>query len=437
MSTEAEEFDAYHKWLGIPTEQRPPNLYQLVGVQLFEKDFDVIANACDQRMAHLRTFSTSNHREHAEKLLNEVSAARVTLLNPRLKAGYDSTLRAKYPPPGVVGIASREETRKLSPNDQLDEFTLLERSGGGKTGVLWKAKHRLLGKIVAIKIMPEDSAKFPEWIKRLQREVKITAKLSHPNLVSATDAGVFHGIHYLVQDYFEGRELSDELKEQGPLPVDRALHYFLQAARGLEYAHQRTIYHRNVKPANMMVDAAGNLRIANMIMARVEDNTEAYMSLVEGLTSPGFMMGTGDYLAPEQAVDAASADARADIYSLGCTLHEMLIGTPPFPEKGVVQKLLAHKNKPAPSLRQQRADLPVWLDEIYQKMLAKDPSQRYQSMSEVVAAVERGQKSQAAVSWTTIAMVLGFMAVFIGCVVMGLVAAALYFVFVGGAPTAP
>lgn len=432
MSSDVQnDFDPYYKWLGIPVEQRPPTLYQLVGVQLFEKDFDVIANACDQRMAHLRTFSTSQHKEAAEQLLNEVSAARVTLLNPRLKAGYDSNLRSKYPPPGQAGIASREETRKLSPGDQLDEFTLIERMGGGKTGVLWKAKHRLLGKIVAIKVMPEDSAKFPEWIKRLQREVKITAKLNHPNLVSAVDAGVFHGIHYLVQDYFEGKELSDVLKESGRLPVDQAISFTLQTARGLEYAHQRTIYHRNVKPANLMVDPQGNLRVTNMIMARVEDNSEAFMSLVEGLTSPGFMMGTGDYLAPEQAVDAANVDGRADIYSLGCTLHEMLVGTPPFTDKGLVQKLLAHKSKPAPSLRAGRNDVPEWLDLVYQKMMAKDPAQRYQSMSEVIAALERGRRSQGGVSLSTVIMVIGFLLVFVFCLLLGLGAAALYFFLQG------
>jgi serine/threonine protein kinase len=194
----------------------------------------------------------------------------------------------------------------------------------------------------------------------------------------------------------------------------------------LEYAHQRTIYHRNVKPANMMVDAAGNLRITNMIMARVEDNSEAYISLVEGLTSPGFMMGTGDYLAPEQAADAASADARADIYSLGCTLHEMLVGAPPFPEKGVVQKLLAHKGKAPPSLRAQRPDVPQWLDEVYLRMMAKDPNQRYQSMSEVIAAIERG-RGNAGMSWSGLAVIFGFLAVFVVCLLLGLAAAAVYF----------
>jgi serine/threonine protein kinase len=432
MTSEArEEFDPYYKWLGIPVVERPPNLYQLIGVQSFEKDFDVITSACDQRMAHLRTFAASQHRELAERLLNEVSAARVTLLNPRLKAGYDSTLRSKLPPPLPGGIASREQTRKLSAGDQLDDFTLIERMGGGKTGVLWKAKHRLLGKIVALKIMPEDSAKFPEWIKRLAREVKITAKLNHPNLVSATDAGASHGIHYLVQDYFDGHELSDELKKRGPLPIDTALHYTMQAARGLEYAHQRTIYHRNVKPANMIVDAAGNLRITNMIMARVEDNSEAYISLVEGLTSPGYMMGTGDYLAPEQAVDAANADGRADIYALGCTLHELLIGTPPFPEKGIVQKLLAHKSKPPPSLRAQRPEVPAWLDQVFQKMMAKDPTERYQSMTEVIAALERGQRRIRPLQGSALVMILAFGGVFLACVLLGLAAAAAYFLFLG------
>lgn len=432
MSNEAIEFDPYSEWLGIPAEQRPPNLYQLVGVPSFEKDYDIIASACDQRMLHLRTFSASPQRDYAERLQNEISSARVTLLNPRLKAGYDSTLRAQQLPHSEPGIASRDQTRRLAPLDTFAEYTLLERTGGGKTGVLWKAKHRLLGKIVAIKIMPEDSARFPEWIQRLHREVKITAKLNHPNLVSATDAGVYHGIHYVVQDYFEGRELSDEIKEQGPLPIDLALHYFFQAARGLEYAHQRTIYHRNVKPANMTVDAAGHLRITNMIMARVEENSEACHSLAEGLTSPGVMMGTGDYLAPEQAADAASADARADIYSLGCSLHEMLIGLPPYPEKGVVQKLLAHKSKPIPSLAAQRADIPLWLDDIYQKMLAKDPHARYQSMTEVIAAVERGQRNQGKFSFSTMTLVAAMIGVFMACMLVGLAVAALYFSLVGG-----
>jgi serine/threonine protein kinase len=421
-----EEFDPYYKWLGVPVDQQPPNLYQLIGVQVFEKDYDVIANACDQRMAHLRTFATSAHRAQAEQLLNEVAAARVTLLSPRLKAGYDSTLRTKVAPlPGT--IASRQEARQLSPGDRLDDFTLIERMGGGKTGVVWKAKHQLLGKIVALKIMPEDSAKFPEWIKRLKREVKIAAKLDHPNLMSATDAGADHGIHYLVQEYFEGHELSEELKQRGRLPIDRAIHYILQAARGLEYAHNRTIYHRNVKPANMMVDAQGSLKITNLIMARVEHNSEAYISLVEGLTTPGYMMGSGDYLAPEQATDAAKADGRADIYSLGCTLYELLVGTVPFPEKGIVQKLLAHKSKPPPPLRTQRPDAPQWLEDVYLKMMAKDPAERFQTAGELIAAIERAQRAAPPRLNSSVVMVIAFVAIFVLCIFLGLAAAAAYF----------
>ncbi|HVK82011.1 MAG TPA: serine/threonine-protein kinase, partial [Verrucomicrobiae bacterium] len=222
-------------------------------------------------------------------------------------------------------------------------------------------------------------------------------------------------------------ELSDLLRDKGPLPIDQAVNYTLQIARGLEYAHQRTIYHRNIKPANITVDSNGQVRVTNMIMARVEDNSEAFMSLVEGLTSPGFMMGTGDYLAPEQAMDAAQADGRADIYALGCTLHEMLAGTPPFPEKGLVQKLLAHKSKPAPSLLASRPDAPPWLDQVYQRMLAKDPNQRYQSMTEVIAAIERGRRSQRGLSLSTIAIGIAFVLIFIFCLLLGLGAAALYF----------
>jgi serine/threonine protein kinase len=163
-------------------------------------------------------------------------------------------------------------------------------------------------------------------------------------------------------------------------------------------------------------------------MARVEDSSEAYMSLVEGLTSPGYMMGTGDYLAPEQATDAAKADGRADIYSLGCTLHELVIGTPPFQEKGIVQKLLAHKNKPPPSLRSERADIPQWLDDMYLKMMAKDPADRYQTATEVIAAIERGRFTRPTNSSSTMLMVLAFVAIFVVCIFIGLAAAAAYFV---------
>jgi hypothetical protein len=182
----------------------------------------------------------------------------------------------------------------------------------------------------------------------------------------------------------EGNDLASLVKERGALAVAAAVDYVTQAAKGLQYAHAEGVSHRDIKPANLVLDKKGTVKLLDMGLARVEDVVGAAGN---GLTRSGQVMGTLDYMAPEQALDTHLADARSDIYSLGCTLHYLLVGRAPYGGETVPQKFLAHREEAVPSLRQVRPDVPEILEAVFQKMLAKDPQERQQSMGEVIAAL--------------------------------------------------
>lgn len=259
----------------------------------------------------------------------------------------------------------------------------------GGMGQVYKAEHRRMGRIVAVKILPSRAIGSPESIRRFQREVRAAAKLIHPNIVTAFDAGEAEGIHYLVMEFVDGRDLATLVKESGGLPMHQAVACVLQAARGLEYAHGEGVVHRDIKPANLLLDKRGTVKILDMGLARLE---EAYgpdnASGPGRLTCSGQMMGTCDYMAPEQAMNTHKADRRADIYSLGCTMYRLLTGKPPYEGKTVVEILLAHRERPIPLLRPIRPEIPPALEAICQKMMAKQPEDRYSSMTEVVEAIQ-------------------------------------------------
>lgn len=267
----------------------------------------------------------------------------------------------------------------------LGNYLLLDPLGQGGMGRVYKARHRRMDRVVAIKMVLAKAARSPDAIARFQREARAAARLSHPNIAAAYDADEARGIPFLVMEYVDGPDLASLVAEQGPLSVTTAVDHVLQAARGLEYAHRQGVIHRDVKPRNLLVDREGTVKIMDLGLARVEGLSGA---AADGLTRTGQVMGTLDYLSPEQALDARCVDARTDIYSLGCTLYFLLVGKAPYEADTPTKRMLAHRNQPVPSLRSARPDVPEALEELFQRMLAKAPADRPQSMSEVIAALE-------------------------------------------------
>jgi serine/threonine protein kinase len=262
------------------------------------------------------------------------------------------------------------------------EYLVLDKLGAGGMGVVLRARHRRMDREVAVKVLPPKALKNKDAIERFYREVRAAAKLMHQNIVTSFDAGEHERQHYLVMEFVDGKDLSQIVEEHGPLPVAQAVVCALQAARGLEYAHNKGLVHRDIKPANLLLDKEGTVKILDLGLARFSAEED------DGLTKSGQIMGTVDYMAPEQAADTKHADARCDIYSLGCTLYRLLAGRAIYDADSIVGKMLAHAQKPIPSLRAVRADVPERLDQTFQKMVAKKPEDRYASMTEVMAALQ-------------------------------------------------
>lgn len=264
---------------------------------------------------------------------------------------------------------------------KFGEYTILDKLGEGGMGVVLRARHGRMEREVAIKVLPAKSLTNQEAVNRFYKEVRAAARLIHPNIVTAFDASENAGTHYLVLEFVDGKDLSQILSESGRLPVAQAVECTIQAARGLEYAHSKGLIHRDIKPANLLLDKDGTVKILDLGLARLEQENASR----DGLTKSGQIMGTVDYMSPEQARDTKNADARADIYSLGCTLYRLLTGMPLYHRDTIMNKMMSHASDPIPSLRVVRAEVPERLDIVFQKMVAKRADDRQQSMTEVIA----------------------------------------------------
>jgi serine/threonine protein kinase/WD40 repeat protein len=269
----------------------------------------------------------------------------------------------------------------------LGKYVLIDKIGEGGMGAVYKARHRVLKAVRAIKVIRPDRLASPVAVERFYREAEVVAKLHHPNIILAHDADKHGNVHYFVMEYAPGADLGQLLLRCGPLPVADACAYIRQAALGLEHARERGLIHRDIKPSNLLVTQDGQVKLLDLGLARVCAVEEESPSSVP-LTQDGAVMGTPDYMAPEQAEDSRRVDIRADIYSLGCTLYHILSGRPPYPGGSVMEKLIKHRLEDPRPLDLMRNDLPPGLTPVIRKMMAKSAKDRYQTPAEVAAALE-------------------------------------------------
>jgi formylglycine-generating enzyme required for sulfatase activity/tRNA A-37 threonylcarbamoyl transferase component Bud32 len=276
------------------------------------------------------------------------------------------------------------EIKYLEALTRQGRYEILEVVGQGGMGVVYKATDRKLNRLVAIKAQPTMKQKDSAAFVRFEREMKTVARLTHPHIVTAHDADQAEGIQFLVMEYIDGQDLKSLVKARGPLSWEEAVRLILQAARGLCYAHEEGIIHRDIKPANLMLDRRGTLKVLDLGLARFELNEERPTELTE----TGMVMGTLDYMSPEQAVSPRDVDGRTDIYSLGCSLHYLLTGRPPYQGDTAIQKVLAHRETAVPSLRAACPGCPVPLAQVFERMVAKRPQERYQNLAQLIADLE-------------------------------------------------
>ncbi len=237
----------------------------------------------------------------------------------------------------------------------LGNYVVLDKIGQGGMGHVYKAQHRRMKRVVALKVLPSAVANSDKAVQRFQREVEAAAKLSHPHVVTAYDADQSDGVHFLVMEYVAGTDLSRLVHTQGPLSVAQAVDYVLQAAAGLAYAHAQGVIHRDIKPSNLLLDRQGTVKVLDLGLARFERDLESEPAPRSAeLTQTGQLMGTIDFIAPEQAMDTRSADGRSDIYSLGCTLFYLLTGRAVYPTGTFAQKIVAHLQQSIPPLASAR-----------------------------------------------------------------------------------
>jgi serine/threonine protein kinase len=342
--------------------------------------------------AHLRVCSTC--RRLSDALAREGVAGRIPNLQPGTSA------LATVPPPHAAGTPAEAETL-YSPTPgpgmpsppvvanlplelaQHPRYRIVRELGRGGMGVVYQAVQTLMDRLVAIKVINPSILAYPDALPRFQAEVKAAAKLDHPNIVRAYDADQVGNLHLLIMEFVEGMDLADLVHRKGPLPIAIACNFLRQAALGLQHAFEKGMVHRDIKPSNLMLTARGQVKILDFGLARLRDQPGERA----GLTAAGSFMGTPEYVAPEQATDARTADIRADLYSLGCTFHFLLTGHAPFEEDTLVKTVLAQIEAEPKPLHELRADVPCELSAVAARLLAKDPAQRYQKPVELAQAL--------------------------------------------------
>ena len=270
------------------------------------------------------------------------------------------------------------------------KYIIQEKLGAGGMGQVYKAYHPEAAKLVAIKVILPQGKFDTESIKRFEREVKASEKLVHPNIIAVLDSGSFKGQLFMVMELIQGKDLFELINEKGKLAIKEAVAYIIQAARALEHAHANGVIHRDVKPANLIADSQGLLKIVDMGLAKIQEGENE--DKISMLTTNTAIMGSADFMSPEQTVSTKNVDTRTDIYSLGASFYFLLTAKVMYPQKATFSKLISHRQAPISSLKFMRPDVSQKLDDIYTKMVAKKVEDRYQSMTKLILDLEALEK---------------------------------------------
>lgn len=284
----------------------------------------------------------------------------------------------------------------------LGKYRLLSLLGKGSMGTVYLAEHTMMRRRVALKVLPFDHEQQPAYLDRFIREAQAVASLDHANIVRAYDVGKEHegkrDVYYLAMEYVEGQDMAHYLKDNGPLDFVRAANLIRQVARGLSHAHDRGLTHRDVKPGNLLLDRDDVIRILDLGLAvfhSADQDEEASLTV----SNNDHLLGTADYISPEQARNSHEVDHRTDIYSLGCTFYFLLTGHPPFRQGTVAQRLLAHQTQAPPPVAEKRPDFPSDLQLILDRMLAKTVDERFQSCHDVAGELKNWLLANADDAW--------------------------------------
>jgi eukaryotic-like serine/threonine-protein kinase len=259
-------------------------------------------------------------------------------------------------------------------------YEVEELVGTGGMSSVYRARDSVLERRVALKVLHEHFSADPEYVERFRREARAIARLNHPNIVTVIDRGEFGKRQFIVFEHIPGENLKEVVEREGQFPVAQALALTHQIARGLAFAHQHDVVHRDVKPQNVLLDESGTAKVTDFGIARSLDPGQE-------LTQTGTLLGTSDYIAPEQA-SGQPVDARSDQYSLGVLLYELLTGEVPFPADSFMAVAMRHLRDPVPSVRERRPDVPDRVDEIVARAMAKRPEDRFPSTEAMMAAIE-------------------------------------------------
>ncbi len=287
-----------------------------------------------------------------------------------------------------AGVITRWQSEKILQGKYkgffLGNHKLLGHLGSGGMSSVYLAEHMVMKHKRAIKVLPKSKLGNNSYLERFQREAKAIASLNHPNIVRAFDINNEKDTHYLVMEYVDGADLQTLVRKHGPLPFAVAADYIAQSARGLHHAHEAGLIHRDVKPANILVNKKGVVKVLDLGLALFSEETDPSLTMEYN----DKVLGTADYLPPEQAINSHKIDSRADMYGLGCTLYFLLTGHAPFPDGSIPSRIIRHQNSMPPDIRKDRPDCPGELDGVCVKMMQKDPRYRYANCLQVAEILE-------------------------------------------------